>query len=65
MICFMMIWADVDPIHQVWQHPDFLAFADRTGLVAARERYGWPDLLPGPLGVVSQCVSNGQGVPSR
>jgi TolB-like protein/tetratricopeptide (TPR) repeat protein len=65
MICFMMIWADVDPIRQVWQHPDFLAFADRTGLVAAWEKYGWPDLLPGPLGVVSQCVSNGQGVPSR
>ena len=53
MICLMLIWADVDPIRQVWQHPDFLVFAKRIGLVAAWEKYGWPDLLPAPRDVVS------------
>jgi TolB-like protein len=42
------IWADLDPIRQIWQHPDFMGFASHIGLVAAWEKYGWPDLLPKP-----------------
>lgn len=42
----MNLWADADPIRRTWQHPDFMAFAERTGFVAAWEKYGWPDLMP-------------------
>ena len=45
MVAFLALWADVDPIRRVWQHPGFLDFAERIGLVAAWEKYGWPDLL--------------------
>jgi len=45
MICLMSLWADIDPIRQVRLHPEFLPFAERIGLVAAWEKYGWPDLL--------------------
>jgi tetratricopeptide (TPR) repeat protein len=46
MPCMMTLWADIEPINQTRLHPDFLSFADRIGLVAAWEKYGWPDLLP-------------------
>lgn len=46
MFCMMSLWADIEPIRQTRLHPDFLPFAKRIGLVAAWERYGWPDLLP-------------------
>lgn len=46
MYCLMSLWSDVEPIRQTRLHPDFLAFAERIGLVAAWEKYGWPDLLP-------------------
>ncbi|NBD95225.1 MAG: hypothetical protein GVY11_01960 [Gammaproteobacteria bacterium] len=48
MYCLMSLWADVEPIRQVRLHPEFLAFAQRIGLVAAWDKYGWPDLLPAP-----------------
>ena len=46
MFCLMSLWADIEPIRQTRLHPDFLAFAERIGLVAAWKKYGWPDLLP-------------------
>ncbi|WP_395339512.1 hypothetical protein PN836_014715 [Ningiella sp. W23] len=46
MFCMMSLWADIEPIRQIRLHPEFLSFADSIGLVAAWERYGWPDLLP-------------------
>jgi TolB-like protein len=44
----MSIWADIDPIRRVWQHPEFIPFAQRIGMAAAWDKYGWPDLLPVP-----------------
>lgn len=46
MFGLMSLWADVEPIRQIRMHPDFLGFADRIGLIAAWEKYGWPDLIP-------------------
>lgn len=46
--CLMSIWADIDPIRQIWQHPEFIPFAQRIGMAAAWDKYGWPDLLPPP-----------------
>ena len=46
MYCLMSLWADIEPIRQTRLHPDFLPFAERIGLVAAWDKYGWPDLLP-------------------
>ena len=48
MGCLMSIWADVDPIRQIWWHPEFIPFAQRIGMAAAWDKYGWPDLLPPP-----------------
>ena len=47
-IAFLALWVDVDPIRQVWQHPEFIPFAQRIGMAAAWDKYGWPDLLPPP-----------------
>ena len=44
----MSMWADIDPIRQIWQHPEFIPFAQRIGMAAAWDKYGWPDLLPPP-----------------
>jgi TolB-like protein len=44
----MSIWADIDPIRKVWQHPEFIPFAQRIGMAAVWDKYGWPDLLPPP-----------------
>lgn len=41
---FMLLWADIEPVRQVRLHPDFMDFAQRIGMVAAWEKYGWPDL---------------------
>jgi TolB-like protein/tetratricopeptide (TPR) repeat protein/DNA-binding winged helix-turn-helix (wHTH) protein len=46
--CLMSIWADIDPIRQIWRHPEFIPFAQRIGMAAAWDKYGWPDLLPPP-----------------
>ncbi len=45
---FMSLWTDAEPINQVRLHPDFMDFVERIGMVAAWEKYGWPDLLPKP-----------------
>jgi tetratricopeptide (TPR) repeat protein len=46
--CLVSIWADVDPIRQIWQDAEFIPFAQRIGMAAAWDKYGWPDLLPPP-----------------
>jgi len=46
--CLQSLWADREPINQIRTHPEFLNFAQRIGLTAAWEKYGWPDLLPKP-----------------
>ena len=48
LIGLVPLWTDLEPIRQVWQHPDFIAFAQRIGMAAAWDKYGWPDLLPPP-----------------
>ena len=48
MFGLMTLWSDSDPIRQTRLHPDFMSFAKDIGLVAAWEKYGWPDLLPDP-----------------
>jgi TolB-like protein len=48
MGCLMSIWADIEPTCQIWQHPEFIPFAQRIGMAAAWDKYGWPDLLPPP-----------------
>lgn len=48
MGCLISIWADIEPIRQIWQHPEFIPFAQRIGMAAAWDKYGWPDLLPPP-----------------
>ncbi|MEM7702407.1 MAG: tetratricopeptide repeat protein [Pseudomonadota bacterium] len=40
------LWIDIDPINRTFRHPDFMAFADRIGMVEAWDRFGWPDLIP-------------------
>jgi TolB-like protein len=46
--CLQALWADREPINQIRAHSEFLSFAQRIGLTAAWEKYGWPDLLPRP-----------------
>lgn len=46
MFGLMSLWADVDPIRNTRNHPQFMAFADDIGLVEAWNRHGWPDLMP-------------------
>ena len=48
LIGMVPLWADIEPIRQVWQHPEFIPFAQRIGMSAAWDKYGWPDLLPPP-----------------
>ena len=48
LMALVSLWADIEPVRQVWQHPDFIAFAQRIGMAAAWDKYGWPDLLPPP-----------------
>ena len=42
------LWTDIEPIREIRQHADFIAFAERVGMTAAWDKYGWPDLLPPP-----------------
>ncbi len=42
------IWAEIDPIRRIWQDDEFIPFAQRIGLAAAWDKYGWPDILPMP-----------------
>jgi len=48
MYCLMSLWTDIEPIRQTRLHPEFLPFVERIGLVAAWDKYGWPDLLADP-----------------
>ena len=48
MACLISIWTNIDPIRQIWQHPEFIPFAQRIGMAAAWDKYGWPDLLEPP-----------------
>lgn len=48
LMALVPLWTKVEPICQVWQHPEFIAFAQRIGMAAAWDKYGWPDLLPPP-----------------
>jgi TolB-like protein len=48
LMAIVYLWADVEPIRQIWQHPEFIPFAQRIGIAAAWDKYGWPDLLPVP-----------------
>lgn len=48
MGCLISIWTEFDPIRRIWQDPEFIPFAQRIGMAAAWDRYGWPDLLPMP-----------------
>ena len=48
MGCLISLWADIEPIRQIWQHPEFIPFAERIGMAAAWDKYGRPDLLPSP-----------------
>ncbi len=56
MGCLMSIWANIDPIRQIWQHPEFIPFAQRIGMAAAWDKYGWPDLLPPPSNLPATAV---------
>ena len=47
-LCLQSLWADVEPIRQVYTDPEFIPFAQRIGMAAAWDKYGWPDLLPRP-----------------
>lgn len=42
----MSLWSDVDPIRRTVEHPDFMAFAEQIGFVAAWEKHGWPERMP-------------------
>jgi len=48
LLALVPFWADIDPIRRIWQHPEFIPFAQRIGMAAAWDKYGWPDLLPPP-----------------
>ncbi len=48
MGCLISLWADIEPIRQIWKHPELIPFAQRIGMAAAWDKYGWPDLLPPP-----------------
>lgn len=48
MLSLVSLWADIEPMRQIWQHPEFIPFAQRIGMAAAWDKYGWPDLLPCP-----------------
>ncbi len=45
MFGLMSLWADVEPIRRIRQHPGFMDFAKDIGLVEAWNRHGWPDLI--------------------
>lgn len=48
LMAMTYLWADVEPIRQIWRHEEFIPFAQRIGMAAAWDKYGWPDLLPVP-----------------
>ena len=46
MFGLMSLWSNSDPICKTRQHPGFMEFAEKIGLVEAWNRYGWPDVMP-------------------
>ena len=48
LACLMSIWTEYEPMCRIWQHEEFIPFAQRIGMAAAWDKYGWPDLLPVP-----------------
>ncbi|MEL6485605.1 MAG: tetratricopeptide repeat protein [Pseudomonadota bacterium] len=46
MFGLLTLWIDIDPINRTIRHPDFMAFAEKIGMVEAWNRFGWPDLIP-------------------
>ncbi|MXO48541.1 hypothetical protein GRI69_09750 [Erythrobacter vulgaris] len=46
MFGLMSLWIDIEPIKRTINHPGFMDFAERIGMVEAWERFGWPDLIP-------------------
>lgn len=48
LACLMSIWTEIDPMCRIWQHPEFIPFAQRIGMADAWDKYGWPDLLERP-----------------
>ena len=48
MVGFMSLWSAGEHISKTRQHPEFVPFAQRIGMAAAWDKYGWPDLLPPP-----------------
>ncbi len=45
VVALMSLWADVEPISRIRKHDGFMAFAEKIGLVAVWNKYGWPDVL--------------------
>lgn len=39
------LWGDGKPYSDIYNHPNFSAFADRIGFTKAWRKYGWPDRL--------------------
>ena len=52
--CLMSIWSEIEPTCRIWQHPEFIPFAQRIGMADAWDKYGWPDLLPRPTNQLPQ-----------
>lgn len=48
LMALVPLWTPVFPICRIWQHPEFIPFAQRIGMAEAWDKYGWPDLLPPP-----------------
>jgi TolB-like protein len=48
LACLMSIWTEIDPTCRIWQHLEFIPFAQSIGMADAWDKYGWPDLLPMP-----------------
>lgn len=48
MLAYVNLWTKAEPICRVWQDDEFIPFAQRIGMAAAWDKYGWPDLLPPP-----------------
>jgi TolB-like protein len=55
MLAYIELWNPVEPMCHIWQHPEFIAFAQRSGMAAAWDKYGWPDLLPPPSNSLAQA----------
>lgn len=45
MLGLIAMWADIEPINQIRQHPDFVQFTKTIGLNKVWDKYGLPDLL--------------------